>query len=417
MIATQQRSSLSFARLRLRLRLIYLAITMAIAAWVSCRGASAWTLTEVPARWKCPSNSSCRQRPTTSIEATTNDKHDTSRNESSTRRHIFRKTLLQVVAGATLLPTAVTAATDTRSAGTAAAVVSTDTDASCQSGALVAEQAIPGAYQQVCMSLPTRQVPITITVPGTSSATHILLTLEQGGAAAGTTGLAVWNSSLLLQRLLQTLTATAISTDRTWLSNQHVLELGCGTGLVSLTAAAAGAASVTATDGNPVVVELAARNLQTNAKIVSAAIPKNECRLEAVALPWGLLDAVDYTELADLVLGSDLTYNAGSWRVLAETMAMVVKPTGCIVYLSLGHAGFNVNAEMDGFMAVARAQGLVPVQVGDAGWPLPNVSSSCASLEELLLRDCVSAAEREMLQATGGVRVLVLHKQIMGSKR
>jgi SAM-dependent methyltransferase len=201
------------------------------------------------------------------------------------------------------------------------------------------------------------------------------------------------------------------------LSNQHVLELGCGTGLVSLTAAAAGAASVTATDGNPVVVELAARNLQTNAKIVSAAIPKNECRLEAVALPWGLLDAVDYTELADLVLGSDLTYNAGSWRVLAETMAMVVKPTGCIVYLSLGHAGFNVNAEMDGFMAVARAQGLVPVQVGDAGWPLPNVSSSCASLEELLLRDCVSAAEREMLQATGGVRVLVLHKQIMGSKR
>jgi ribosomal protein L11 methylase PrmA len=294
----------------------------------------------------------------------------------------------------------------------------------CQNGALVAEQAVPGAYQQVCMSLPIRNVPIVVPAsrlyqprsqPGT-----VQLQLEQGGAAAGTTGLAVWNSSLLLSRLLQALvvaddTAAAVDGVKkgTFLSNQSsVWELGCGTGLVSLTVAALGAGSVQATDGNPAVVELAQRNLENN----RLRIPNANCQLQAMLLPWGLLDASDYTDSADVILGSDLTYNAGSWRVLAETMATLLKPTGCVIYLSLGHAGFEVNAEMDGFLAVARAQGLVAVKSPmDPNWPLPAVSYR--SLEELLLLKCVSPSERDLLQSTGGVRVLVLCKPKMKSKR
>jgi ribosomal protein L11 methylase PrmA len=300
----------------------------------------------------------------------------------------------------------------------------------CQNGALVAEQAIPGAYQQVCMSLPYRNVPITVPAsrlgrlhqPKSKSASGtVQLQLEQGGAAAGTTGMAVWNSSLLLSRLLQALvaaedtTATAVDGKKngSFLSSQSsVWELGCGTGLVSLTAAALGAANVQSTDGNPAVVELAQRNLQGN----QSRMPNTACQLQAMLLPWGLLDAVDYSESADVIMGSDLTYNAGSWRVLAETMATLLKPTGCVIYLSLGHASFNVNAEMDGFLSVAREQGLVLVQSPkDPDWPLPVVPFR--SLEELLLRDCVSPSELDILQTTGGVRVLVLCKRKMGSKR
>lgn len=296
----------------------------------------------------------------------------------------------------------------------------------CQNGALVAEQAVPGAYQQVCMSLPIRNVPIVVPASRLhqsrsqlSSSGTVQLQLEQGGAAAGTTGLAVWNSSLLLSRLLQALvvaddTAAAVDGMKkgAFLSSQSsVWELGCGTGLVSLTTAALGAGSVQATDGNPAVVELAKRNLENN----FSCMPNANCQLQAMLLPWGLLDAIDYTESADVILGSDLTYNAGSWRVLAETMAALLKPTGCVIYLSLGHAGFEVNAEMDGFLNVARAQGLVAVKSPmDPNWPLPVVSYR--SLEELLLLKCASPSERDLLQSTGGVRVLVLCKPKPRSK-
>jgi len=255
----------------------------------------------------------------------------------------------------------------------------------CQNGALVAEQAVPGAYQQVCMDLNVRSIPLV------ASQT---LEIQQGGAAAGTTGLAVWNSSLLLARLLQRL-----KNDADWLNDKTVLELGCGTGMVSLVAALLGASNVIATDGNPSVVELATKNIQAN------DLSK---QIVAQQLSWGLLDAMEFSEHADLVLGSDLTYNAGSWRVLAESMAAIVKPNGYILYLSLGHAGFNVNAEIDGFLSVAREQGLVLTQPSDEEWPFPKIRTP---LTELLLTDCVAMTERGVVEATGGVRVLLLHKK------
>ena len=261
----------------------------------------------------------------------------------------------------------------------------------CQNGALVAEQAVPGAYQQECMNLSLRSIPVQLP----NAATRKNLKIQQAGAGAGTTGLAVWNSSLLLARLLQRLAQNEVQ----WFQEKSVLELGCGTGMVSLLLALLGAANVIATDGNPTVVELAAKNIQSN---------DLSQQVVAQQLAWGLLDAMEFSESADLVLGSDLTYNAGSWRVLAESMAAIVKPTGYILYLSLGHAGFNVNAETDGFLSVVQEQGLMSTKPTDEEWPFPTIRSS---LTELLLTDCVAPSERLILEATGGVRVLLLHKK------
>ena len=268
----------------------------------------------------------------------------------------------------------------------------TDTTPSsaCSSSALTQERAVPGAYENACMSLPVRDV--TIATNPTTTTLHI----QQSTSGAGTTGLAVWNSSLLLSRLLPFL-----SFNNNKNNNPLVVELGCGTGLASLTAAATlSSARVIATDGNPDVAALAQRNIQAN----GFAAPQMTTRV----MPWGLLQVDDdLVEAADWVLGSDLTYNAGSWPVLAETMSTLIKPQGgIVVYLSLGHAGFNVQAEVDGFLSVAKGQGLVQIQPTDPEWPLAN-----QVLPETLLRQtCRSGEERSILESGGGVRVVFLRK-------
>jgi Lysine methyltransferase len=305
----------------------------------------------------------------------------------------------------------------------------------CQSGALMAETAIPGAYEQDCMQLPVRVVPVTIPPSSQSKQQHafqvvVELQIEQGSAAAGTTGLAVWNSSLLLSRLLSRLAAQQQSSwPLSFLQNQNVVELGCGTGLVSLTAALLGAARVVATDGNPNVVALAQRNIQTNRdKLLhsSQLLSSSSCDISARQLSWGLMDAMDYssettteTTATNWVIGSDLTYNAASWRILAETMATILqnnndsdsKNSSFALYLTLGHAGFNVNAEMDGFLTVAQEQGLQQVQPGDADWPFFGNSAytTTFSLTSLLLEECITTPEeRSIVAATGGARVVLL---------
>lgn len=285
----------------------------------------------------------------------------------------------------------------------------------CAQGALTEEQAIPGAYQQPCMALPVRSIPVRKNnvvgaVPQQQYQHQHALEIQQRTAAtnpqqslqqqqlAGSTGTVVWNSSLLLVRLLERLTTTTLDDNNNSmlrLGDQTVLELGCGTGLVSLAASCLGARRVIATDGNPAVVRLAASNIAQNHPSTSATNA-----IEAATLPWGWLAATAYSETADLVLGSDLTYFSGNWPALAETMATVLKPdTGMALYLSLGHSGFNVQAELDGFLSVAAGSGLVPAK--SSGW-------SEQSLTHLLWEDCLTPSERTMIQNSGGVRVVAL---------
>jgi hypothetical protein len=229
----------------------------------------------------------------------------------------------------------------------------------CAGTGLAVEQAIPGAYHQACMSLPVRSVPIrtrrtsaaasdgtdwasagtTTSLARLTDDVHVLEIQQtyagsvNSGSLAGSTGTVIWNSSLLLTRLLERLACMEstsnlfrkdVQDDRAFKVESlsvppTVMELGCGTGLVSLAAASLGATRVLATDGNPAVVQLAASNIERN---------HVTDRVRAVHLPWGLLAAMDYSETADLVLGSDLTYFSGNWPALAATMSTVLKPEG-----------------------------------------------------------------------------------------
>jgi SAM-dependent methyltransferase len=264
----------------------------------------------------------------------------------------------------------------------------------CQSGALLPEQAITGAYEQECMQLAVREIPLAQTQP------RVALKMAQGTTGAGATGMAVWNASLLLSRLLQELHRAAAATS--W-SSLRIVELGCGTGLASLTAAALGAKQVLATDGNPTVVALARENILAN---------DLQTVVQGERLPWGLLDAMDYAdEPFDLVLGSDLTYQSQNWPALAQTMATLVTPNdGCILYLTLGHAGFSVQAELAGFLAVAQQYGLSPVTEAPAWWKSGG-SVSTNDLTRLVYQTCVRPSELDLVQSTGGIGVLLLQKK------
>jgi SAM-dependent methyltransferase len=225
-----------------------------------------------------------------------------------------------------------------------------------------------------------------------SPAPIVKIVIHQEASGSDPTGMAVWSSGLLLTRLLQ-----ALVTELPNWQPQSALELGCGTGLVSIAASRLWkSASVTATDGNPDVVRLADTNLQVN-----------HCdRVQAEVLQWGLLNAMEYSDEdeADLVLGADLTYNSGTWRVLAETMVTIVKPEGYILYLSLGHEGFNVNAEVDGFLSVAKEVGLVTAnEIADI--PVSNLLDSILTAQEAL-----------QLRQSGGSRVVVLRRKQLSKK-
>jgi hypothetical protein len=198
--------------------------------------------------------------------------------------------------------------------------------------------------------------------------------------------------------------------------------------LASLVAASLGLANtqVVATDGNPNVVELAQQNLKANRDTVlqqqattnstnqaDALIGASDTTgsLQARVLPWGLLEVdEDLYGSAQVILGSDLTYNVGSWPLLAETMEACLAPNGWVIYLSCGHAGFNVQAELDGFLQVAQGKGLQPVP------PPPlfrdeNHRSLVEDPVQWLKETCKSAEERSILESGGGARVVFLQKK------
>jgi SAM-dependent methyltransferase len=282
----------------------------------------------------------------------------------------------------------------------ASAAAASEEPAECRNGAIVGESQISGAYQQICMELSVRSIPLQSTAE-----TVIVAQGTTDGSTRtvqGRTGVAVWNSALLLTRLLDRISAqemkASVPQDISLIRSKNVLELGCGCGLSSIAAAKLGAARVIATDGNAEVVQLANYNVEKNG--VGNIV-------ETAELKWGLLNAVDYYDEADIILGSDLTYNSGSWKVLAETMGAVLRPNGFVVYLSLGHSGFNVSGELTGFLSVLESEGLEVIEETNSRWPLKEVVSSMPQL----LASCVNPFEKAVLEANGGARVVVLGRK------
>ena len=286
----------------------------------------------------------------------------------------------------------------------------------CSNGALIPEMAVPGAYNSACMNLPQRQLefPSYYNKPDIQ---NMKVTIQQLTSGSGKTGMAVWNSGLLLSRLLVALVASNPPTTSNWWKQQRcIVELGCGTGLTSIVASKLGAPYVIATDGNPDVLQLTKSNIQLNDIRTADGIDDNADGSESIEpgivetaeLSWGLLNAMDYCDMANVIIGSDLTYNSGSWRVLAETMNTILKDDGVIIYLSLGHDGFNVRAELDeGFLSVAKSQGLIPV----SELTIDNDGHSI-SLDQLLDRVVSPTETQQVLQPSGGARVVVLRKKL-----
>lgn len=255
------------------------------------------------------------------------------------------------------------------------------------------------------MNLPIRTIPFRVQTSDHTVPQSQLLSIQQGGVGPGKTGLAVWNSALLLGRLME---AIALE-NPTWLHGERVAEVGCGAGLVSLMTARWGAKSVWATDGNPAAVALARANFDSNGIQYSITISSNNASQNTVTdLRWGEQQVpLEWMGAVDLVMGSDLTYNSGSWRVLAETMESLISRTGIVIYLSLGHSGFNVRGEMDGFVDVAKQVGLSVFPTSSLPFSLPE---GVASLDALL-QSVILPSEQSILSTTGGAQVVVLGRK------
>jgi SAM-dependent methyltransferase len=195
----------------------------------------------------------------------------------------------------------------------------------------------------------------------------------------------------------------------TWLQDLIVAEIGCGSGLVSLMTAKWGAKSVWATDGNPAAVALVRANFDSHGIQYSPTVGNSNANLNIVAdLPWAELQVpLEWMGAVDVVVGSDLTYNSGAWRVLAETMQSLISPNGIVIYLSLGHSGFNVRGEMDGFVDVAKQVGLSVLPATRLPFALPK---GVASLDALL-QTVILPGEQSILAATGGAQVVVLGRK------
>jgi len=260
------------------------------------------------------------------------------------------------------------------------------------------------------MNLPLRSIPLRIApARGGTPVNTIQLEIRQDGVGPGKTGMAVWNSALLLGRLLEAIVAA----NPNWLPTKRVVEVGCGAGLVSLMASKLGAKSVWATDGNPAAVSLTQSNFDLNEIPYTTTIDplddnvgsNSGCNNIVSVMQWGELQVpLEWMGQVDVIFGSDLTYNSGSWRVLAETMESLLSKTGIVIYLSLGHSGFNVRGEMDGFVNVAKQVGLIELSIRDN---FPSLPTGISSLDALL-QSVVLPSERPILAATGGAQVIVL---------
>ena len=137
------------------------------------------------------------------------------------------------------------------------------------------------------------------------------------------TGGTVWDSSTVLSQYLCTFAAD-------YWPGRRVLELGCGCGLVGLTAARLGAAECCLTD---VVLHVARHNADTN----FSGAERERVRLQQ--LRWGDEKQIAAAGTHDLILGSDILYHTGSYPALADTLAGLAHP-GTVALLATPDEAF-----------------------------------------------------------------------------
>ncbi|POS76005.1 hypothetical protein DHEL01_v205607 [Diaporthe helianthi] len=140
-------------------------------------------------------------------------------------------------------------------------------------------------------------------------------------AAGGTTGLRTWEAALHLGQYL--------SINGHLVAGKRVLELGAGTGYLSILCAKLGAAHVTSSDGSEEVVEKLADSFILNGLQWDHSV-SSSARLRPKLLKWG--HALVGTEepgwngghKVDLVIGADVTYDQKVIPFLVSTLSELV---------------------------------------------------------------------------------------------
>src|SRR4051794_41653720 len=150
----------------------------------------------------------------------------------------------------------------------------------------------------------------------------------------------LWPSSVALARAVA----------RRPLTGRRVLELGCGLGLPSLAAAAAGG-RVLATDWAPDAVAMTARNAERNGLV-----------LDTLACSWTEPEALIERGPWELVLASDVLYEARNGEALLPLLPRLLAPRGEVWLADPGRAsaGRFLADAAETFEIVRRAAPEVP---------------------------------------------------------
>lgn len=185
---------------------------------------------------------------------------------------------------------------------------------------------------------------LTLTQAPRISAAH---SAEASGSSDGgaTTGATVWDAGIVLAaHLLQRSRGDG---------GGVCLDLGSGTGIVGLAAAASGAFSRVLLSDMPSVVPLLSDNLQRNADV----LPLRGAPVRAVALRWDdatQLERVRAMGPFDLIVGGDILYREQVVQPLLMAVgALATERTTVLLSASLQHSPSTIRA----FVAAATEAG------------------------------------------------------------
>ena len=174
--------------------------------------------------------------------------------------------------------------------------------------------------------------------------------LSKNVGGVDSTGSRIWDAGRVLAELLSEADDVA---------GKRVLELGSGTGVGGLSAAAAGADHVVLTDGVPAALPLLEANVRVN-ELVSS--------VDVCMLRWGDSDDIERVVEAhgpfDLIVGSDLLYAPEQFDDLLETLEALCTPEQTEVLLAyptrFTEDLFLEQAERDAFELVGWPEEVEP---------------------------------------------------------
>ncbi|KAL3154376.1 hypothetical protein ABBQ32_013853 [Trebouxia sp. C0010 RCD-2024] len=184
--------------------------------------------------------------------------------------------------------------------------------------------------------LQRQQLTSNIGVPG--------LQIEELQDAEGGPGHVIWEAGIVLSRYLVN--------HPVLVKGKRVLELGCGTGIVGITAACMGAMAVL-TD-TAAVVQHAQQNVERNASLIKAKEGSAQC----ATLVWEMSCSSSVLHKPyDVVIGADLIYAAKDIGPLAETLATLQQHSSdVIIYLAHKERNLGISQEL---IAQLSSKGIV----------------------------------------------------------